>query len=345
MIFIALNRIISPTNLARGNQKFNTDHLSITEMETKNPTKPLLSVRELTVSFIQYTRGLKQEALQVITGLNAELAPGKILAVVGSSGSGKSLLAHAILGILPGNARVSGKMLYDGNILTGKLQKTLRGKEIAFIPQSVNYLDPLMKVGAQVRASVTHGNKREVQKKIFNRYHLKTEAEDLYPFQLSGGMARRILVAGALVSNARLVIADEPTPGLHPLVVKETLGHLRELADEGRAVMLITHDLSAALDYADEIAVFYAGSTLETALVEDFSGKGSALRHPYSKALWKALPQNDFIALSGFQPAAGELPEGCLFAPRCSMAQKQCREKRPAERGLRRGKVRCYYAT
>lgn len=305
----------------------------------------MLSVSELNVSFIQYARGLKQQVLKVINGLSVELFPGEIMAVVGSSGSGKSLLAHAVLGILPGNAIISGEMLFEGKELTFKRQKVLRGKEIAFVPQSVNYLDPLMKVGAQVRAAVKQGSKHDIQQKIFNRYHLDKRVESLYPFQLSGGMARRILVAGALVGNARLVIADEPTPGLHPQVVKETLNHLRELSDEGRAVMLITHDIKAALEYADRIAVFYAGTTLETAAVADFSGDGSALRHPYSKVLWKALPQNDFAPLPGFQPAPGELPQGCLFAPRCHMVKDLCRDKRPAERDLRDGKVRCHYAT
>ncbi len=304
----------------------------------------VLSVNELTVSFRQYTRGLRQIELTVITGLSAEIQPGKILAVIGSSGSGKSLLAHAILGILPSNARVTGTMAYDGEELTAERQVKLRGREIAFIPQSVNYLDPLMKVGAQVRASIKD-NKKEVQRDIFARYHLDSQVENLYPFQLSGGMARRVLVSGAMVSDARLIIADEPTPGLHPEIVEEALTHLRQLADEGRAVMLITHDVGAVLNVADYIAVFYAGTTVETAPVKDFAGKGEALRHPYSKALWKALPQNDFIPVSGFQPSPGDLPLGCLFSPRCPMASRECFESRPLERELRGGKVRCYHAT
>ncbi|MCR3922980.1 MAG: ABC transporter ATP-binding protein, partial [Firmicutes bacterium] len=160
-----------------------------------------------------------------------------------------------------------------------------------------------------------------------------------------GGMARRILVAGAMVSDARLVMADEPTPGLHPEVVQEALGHLKELAKQERAVMLITHDIEAALTIADSIAVFYAGTTVEIAPVEDFVGRGEALRHPYSRALWQALPQNDFISIAGFQPAPGELPSGCLFAPRCPLAQVTCLQSRPPERLLRGGKVRCHYAT
>jgi peptide/nickel transport system ATP-binding protein len=345
VIYIINNSLGTSLQLGSLPKKADSSQVSMTGKAPGLKLGPVLSVSELTVSFIQYARGLKQNVLTVINGLSVELFPGEIVAVVGSSGSGKSLLAHAILGILPGNAFISGDLLYEGEELTEKRQKALRGKEIAFVPQSVNYLDPLMKVGAQVRAAVKQGSKRDVQQKIFKRYHLDSRVEGLYPFQLSGGMARRVLVAGALVGNARLIIADEPTPGLHPQVVKETLNHLRELSNEGRAVMLITHDIKAALDYADRIAVFYAGATLETAAVADFSGDGSALRHPYSKMLWKALPQNDFAAIPGFQPVPGELPQGCLFAPRCQMAEELCRKKRPAERDLRDGKVRCHYAT
>lgn len=307
--------------------------------------KPLLDVRELSVSFVQYTRGLRQIVLTVITGLSIEIEPGKILAVVGSSGSGKSLLAHAILGILPVNARVSGAMFYDGEELTPKRQAQLRGRDISFIPQSINFLDPLMKVGPQVRATVRHRNRRHVQRDIFARYHLDRRVEQLYPFQLSGGMARRVLLLGAMVNDARLVIADEPTPGLQPEIVREALAHLRQLADEGRAVMLITHDIGAALDVADYIAVFYAGTTVEIAPVKDFSGNGETLRHPYSKILWRALPQNDFMSVPGFQPAPGSLPAGCLFSPRCGMAEVDCFKKRPSEQILRGGKVRCNHAT
>lgn len=305
----------------------------------------MLEVNNLSISFLQYQKGLKQKTLQVISDLNIKISAGAILAIVGSSGSGKSLLAHAILGILPKNAIVSGTILYDDKELTLERQKKLRGNEIAIIPQSVNYLDPLMKVGTQVRYSVNDGEKKERQKEVFNRYSLDSKAEELYPFQLSGGMARRVLVASAVVGGARLIIADEPTPGLHPEVVAETLRHLRELADQGCAVMLITHDIGTALMVADNIAVFYSGTTIEIAPVSDFSGKGEALRHPYTKALWNALPQNDFIPIEGFQPSHSEKHTGCLFGPRCSVKSPECMCKPPESRDLRFGKVRCHHAT
>ncbi|MNJ41341.1 putative D,D-dipeptide transport ATP-binding protein DdpD [compost metagenome] len=109
--------------------------------------------------------------------------------------------------------------------------------------------------------------------------------------------------------------------------------------------MLITHDIESALQIADKIAVFYAGTTVEIARVEDFAGQGEAIRHPYSKALWRALPQNDFTPIPGSQPHPNALPPGCLFAPRCGMATAECLQAQPEMRDLRAGKVRCIHAT
>ena len=142
------------------------------------------------------------------------------------------------------------------------------------IPQSVNYLDPLMRVGNQVRTSVKGGDAIVAQRDVFERLHLKSDVENMYPFQLSGGMARRTLLSTAIVSGAKVIIADEPTPGLDPVVIKEALSNFREFADKGCAVMLITHDIESALTIADKIAVFYAGTTVEIASVEDFVGDG-----------------------------------------------------------------------
>lgn len=167
----------------------------------------------------------------------------------------------------------------------------------------------------------------------------------MYPFQLSGGMARRTLLSTAMVSGAKVIIADEPTPGLDPDVIKEALNNFREVADNGCAVMLITHDIESALNIADKIAVFYAGTTVEVAPVENFKGHGEEIRHPYSKALWRALPQNDFIPIPGSQPHPSSLPAGCLFAPRCVMATTECRQVQPEMRKLRGGMVRCIHAT
>lgn len=271
------------------------------------------------------------------------MRPGEIVAIAGSSGSGKSLLAHAVMGLLPQNAAISGEISYKGKVLEQRDKEGLRGKEIALVPQSVSYLDPLMKVGAQVRGSKPDKEVIKLQKEIFQRFHLNEKTEKLYPFQLSGGMARRILVSTAVISGAELIIADEPTPGLDLEMALEALKIFRELADEGKAVVLITHDIDLAFHIADRIAVFYAGTTVELADAADFRQGPTALRHPYSKALWRALPQNGFQPISGFQPYAKYLPKGCLFSPRCPHKTEEC-EKNIPMREVRGGLVRCIHA-
>ena len=306
--------------------------------------KSLLEVSDLSVSFRMYDSGLEQKQLPVISSLSLKVLPGEILAVAGSSGSGKSLLASAILGILPGNATVSGSLRFDGEPLTPERQAKLRGTEIALVPQSVAFLDPLMKVGAQVDG---HRKPRptERRRKLFRRFGLPEQTERLYPFQLSGGMARRVLVSTALLTSARLIIADEPPPGMSLEQAEEALAMFRAMADEGKGVVLITHDIDLAFHIADRIAVFYAGTTVETAPAADFRQGPEALRHPYSKALWRALPQHEFRPIPGFQPYAGNLPRGCLFAPRCPCRTAECEKSVPPMQTVRKGEVRCFHAT
>lgn len=308
--------------------------------------EPILSVKDLGISFSQYTKGLRRRELEVITNLDIDLYEGEILAVVGSSGSGKSLLAHAILGILPDNATTEGNIIYKGKSLSLKDKEKLRGREIVFIPQSVNFLDPLMKVSKQVKISIENkekANKR--QRDIFNKYGLDKKVDNFYPFELSGGMARKVLLSTALVSDCKVIIADEPTPGLDEKSLNEALKDFRNIADSGCAILMITHDIEAALKIADKIAVFYAGTTLEIANVNDFKGDGKNLRHPYSKALFNALPQNGFKPIKGSQPMPNELPKGCLFQDRCEYISEKCRLIRPNARMVRDGMVRCLNAT
>jgi len=304
----------------------------------------LLEIHDLSVSFRMYDHALEQRELQVISDLNLKVRPGEIVAVAGSSGSGKSLLASAILGILPPNATVKGHLHYKDEELTTETQSRLRGREIALVPQSVAFLDPLMKVGKQA-----DGHKKpyptEKRRGLFKRFGLPAQTEKLYPFQLSGGMARRVLVSTALITEAELVIADEPTPGMSLDQALEALKMFREMADAGKGVILITHDIDLAVEFADRVAVFYAGTTVETALASDFKTGPEALRHPYSKALWNALPQNGFTPIDGFQPYAGSLPTGCLFHPRCAQCTEECRRAVPPTRELRDGEVRCFHAT
>ena len=305
--------------------------------------EPILSVKDLSVSFQMYDNGLEKYDLKVISNLTLDVRPGEIVAIAGSSGSGKSLLAHAVMGLLPENASISGEISYKGKVLSQKEKEALRGKEMALVPQSVSYLDPLMKVGTQVRGRKADKEIIKAQREIFRRFHLDEKTEQLYPFQLSGGMARRVLVSTAVLSGAEVIIADEPTPGLHLEMALEALKIFRELSDEGKAVILITHDIDLAFHIADRIAVFYAGTTVEIAAAKDFLEGVDALRHPYSKALWKALPQNGFEPIPGFQPYAKYLPKGCLFLPRCPHKTKECEENIPM-REVRGGYVRCIHA-
>lgn len=304
----------------------------------------LLEIHDLSVSFRMYDHGFEQTDLKVISDLHLTVYPGEVVAIAGSSGSGKSLLASAILGILPGNAAVHGHIHYKGQQLSAERQRQLRGTEIALVPQSVSYLDPLLKVGQQA-----DGHKKpyptEKRRSLFKRFGLPDKTEQLYPYQLSGGMARRVLVSTALITDAELIIADEPTPGMSLNQALEALKMFREMANEGKAVILITHDIDLAFEFADRVAVFYAGTTVETAPASDFKKGPDALRHPYSKALWRALPQNGFHSIEGFQPYAGNLPKGCLFAPRCPYKTSKCEEGIPPVTEVRSGEVRCYHVT
>lgn len=299
----------------------------------------ILKIEHMNISFSQYGKGLRQVELPVIRDLDVEVKAGEMVAVVGSSGSGKSLLAHGVMGILPYNARMGGTMWYRGEPLTQERIRKLRGKEILMVPQSLSYLDPLMKTGEQIRNGKKDEKSKKKLKEIFQRYHLKEEVEEKYPFELSGGMSRRILISTAMIEEPHLVIADEPTPGLDLAMAKRAMSHFRELADMGAGVLVITHDLELALEVADRIVVFYAGTTVEEANVSDFQQENT-LRHPYTRALWRALPQNGFQFIEGSQPYVKDMPQGCPFAPRCERCTEACKGEIPY-RSVRGGKVRC----
>ncbi len=306
----------------------------------------ILDVEKVSISFIQYTKGLNQQELQVITDLTLDISEGEILAVLGSSGSGKSLLAHAIFGILPENANLNGKIKYKGKELTQESKEELRGKEITLIPQSVNFLDPLMKISDQAightESDEEKNEKKIKQREIFEKYNLGPEVDEMYPFQLSGGMARRVLVSTALLSNPKLVVADEPTPGLDEKTVEETLNHFKQMKENGVGVLLITHDIHAALEVADRIGIFYSGYVIEIAEKEDFTGNGENLLHPYTKSLYKALPANGFELTPGHQPLHGEIPNGCPYYNRCDMKFDRCENERPKLIDLGNKKIRCF---
>lgn len=303
---------------------------------------PLLQVEQLSVSFTRYTNGWRQATVQVVDRLELTVEAGEVVAVVGSSGSGKSLLAHAILGILPEHARMTGTVRYKGEVLDEQRLQALRGRELTLVPQSVTALNPLLRVGRQLRP-----DKERSRRRWFERLGLADHVHRLYPHQLSGGMARRVLVATATASTNRpeLVVADEPTPGMAASDVREALRCFKELAQEGSGIVLITHDLESAVEIADKVAVLYAGRIVEVAPASDFAGEGEALRHPYTRALWQALPARGFVPLSGMQSAAGGDVMGCRFAPRCAWATDDCTAAEPTQRGLREGLVSCFHAT
>ena len=164
--------------------------------------KPLLEINNLSVYF-----KMNNHRSVAIKDLSLKAYPGEILAIVGASGSGKSVLAHSILGLLPRNAICSGEIIYNGRVVDDNLLYKLRGKEIAFIPQNISYLNPLVKVGKQVRNFSNDFEAKKKQKKIFRDYGLGEAVEKLYPFQLSGGMARRVLISMAVMENPNLIIA------------------------------------------------------------------------------------------------------------------------------------------
>lgn len=303
----------------------------------------ILEINKMQISFCQYQKGMHQRELPVIRDLSITVHAGEMVAVVGSSGSGKSLLAHGIMGILPYNASMEGEIRYCGELLTENRIKKLRGKEIVLVPQSTSYLDPLMKVGPQICKGKKDPDKKKKLDSIFAKYSLNKNVQQQYPFELSGGMTRRIMISTALIETPKLVIADEPTPGLDPGLARRVMEHFRQLADMGAAVLIITHDLELALETTDRVQVFYAGYTVEDAAVGDFE-REETLRHPYTKALWRAMPEHGFCYIAGTQPYAGECQTGCPFAPRCEKYTDRCRGEIPWH-SSGNGYVRCIYDT
>lgn len=281
---------------------------------------------------------------KVIKDLSLKIKKGEILAVLGSSGSGKSLLAQSILGILPNNTRLYGDMYYKGNIINDREKMELRGHSIVYIPQSVNYLDPLLKIKKQIKISIKYKEDKRIYD-VFKSYSLPLEVLEKYPFELSGGMIRRVFLAIGSLSEGELIIADEPTPGLDENRLNEVYDNFKKLSNSGVSILMITHDIKTALKIADKIAVLYAGSIVEIADKDDFDNMGENLRHPYSKALINAAPFNAFKGLEGSQPTPNEIVDGCDFCDRCFQSGKECKLDKPTEIDLRGGKVRCFNAT
>lgn len=256
----------------------------------------LLQVEDLSIGFDMYEEAegwsSKRVFSNVIDKLSLSVHEGEIVAIVGASGSGKTLLADAIMGLYEPNSLVTGTIFFDGEQQTPSTLQAHRGRGIAFVPQSVKSLNPLMRVGRQI------GGDEAKRRELFEHYRLDPEVERMYPFELSGGMARRVLLCTALVSDPKLIIADEPTPGLDLELAVKAMADFREFADKGGGVLLITHDIELALSVADRVAVFKDGTVIEETAVANFASP-ELLSHPFSRQLWHALPEHDFVVDRG----------------------------------------------
>jgi oligopeptide/dipeptide ABC transporter ATP-binding protein len=305
------------------------------------PGGHLLDVRDLRVEF-QTPDGVAR----VINGVSMHLDPGETLAVLGESGSGKSVTAQAIMGILdtPPGRIAGGEILYRGRdllTLNENERRQVRGREIAMIFQdALSALNPVFTVGYQI--SETLRFRQEMSKKDATRRAV--ELMDLvripgarqrirdYPHEFSGGMRQRVMIAMALAMNPKILIADEPTTALDVTVqaqVMDLLGDLRREFD--MAMMLITHDLGVVADVAHRIAVMYAGRIVEHA---DVHSLYAAPAHPYTKGLLDSIPRLDakgtqLRTIKGLPPNLLRPPPACKFHPRCPYAQEVCRRDDP----------------
>ena len=254
----------------------------------------------------------------VLRDLTLSVHEGEILALVGASGSGKSVLADALMGLFDANAVASGEMWFDGSRVAPGDLGNLRGHGISLVPQGVSSLDPLMRVGEQVRGEARGADRRARredarhrmvrQRELFEAYGLASEVERMYPHELSGGMARRVLLMCALMEEPRLLIADEPTPGMDDESAAVAARDLRAFAQDGGGVLLITHDLDFALNVADRLAVFREGAVVEETSAAAFRRAG-ALRDSYARELsraWIRLHEDDNWASGALCDACGK---------------------------------------
>ncbi|RPK72175.1 Oligopeptide transport ATP-binding protein OppD [Streptomyces sp. ADI97-07] len=320
---------------------------------TQRPEPPVLSVHGLSVRFLMPGG----HHVAAVTDAHFDVAAGECLALIGESGCGKSVLASALLGLLPANAQTAGRAHLGGLDLLAADERTLarqvRGRMIGLIPQSpAAHLTPVRTIRSQLeetvgqltgvrgRASVRTAGEDAAARAAFPAGHL-----DRYPHELSGGLAQRAATALALVGGAPLLLADEPTSGLDRDLVEHTVDELRRhvdtptrtKGDTGRALLMITHDLTAAERIADKVAVMYAGRLVEVAEADSFFGLPGP-RHPYSRGLLGALPERDFTPIPGMPPELGDLPAGCAFATRCARVTDACAHRPPTT-----GSVACHH--
>ncbi|MEV4442652.1 ABC transporter ATP-binding protein [Streptomyces sp. NPDC049577] len=308
----------------------------------KTKKAPLLEVRDLHVEF-----KTDQGVAKAVNGVSYTVDAGETLAVLGESGSGKSVTAQAIMGILdmPPGRIPSGEIFFHGQDilkLGEEERRKLRGAKMAMIFQdALSALNPVHSVGAQigemfrVHKGMSKADAKAKAVELMDRVRIPAAKQRVndYPHQFSGGMRQRIMIAMALALEPELIIADEPTTALDVTVQAQVMDLLAELQREyNMGLILITHDLGVVADVADKIAVMYAGRIVETSPVHDIYKRPA---HPYSKGLLDSIPRLDhkgqeLYAIKGLPPNLLAIPPGCAFSPRCSRAQDLCRTDVPA---------------
>ncbi|WP_425046425.1 ABC transporter ATP-binding protein [Primorskyibacter sp. S87] len=296
----------------------------------------VLSVRDLVVE-IPTRRGI----LRPVDNVSYELAPGEILGVVGESGAGKSMTGNAVIGLLDRPAHIaSGEILLNGRRIDNlpmRDMRKVRGKEIGMVFQDpLTSLNPLIPIGEQLSETIeTHlgVSRTEARKRALaslEEVGIPAAAErlDSYPHEFSGGMRQRVVIALALCAEPSLVIADEPTTALDVSVQAQIIALLKRLCREhGTSVILVTHDMGVIAEAADRVAVMYAGQLVEIGPVQDVLTRP---RHPYTDGLVGSMPANShgqprLRQIPGAMPRLNDLPDGCPFNTRCSLAQDKCR--------------------
>ncbi|HSZ41462.1 MAG TPA: ABC transporter ATP-binding protein [Trebonia sp.] len=298
-------------------------------------TEPLLSVRDLRVSF-----GPGRDA---VNGLTLRAGRGEVVAIVGESGCGKTLSALALTGLLPSGAKATGSARIGGTELIGASERQLRrlrGSKVSMIFQDASTaLNPLMSVGAQIEEVLAiHGGpsrkrRRERAIELLTSVGVPDPAVRArsLPYQLSGGLRQRVMVAMALAGAPDLVIADEPTTALDVTVQAQVLALLREVT-RSSVVLFITHDMGVVAEVADRVVVMYAGAVVESGAVEDVLARP---HHPYTAALLASVPDPDRPAtgelptIPGRVPPLGERGTGCPFRDRCPRPTERCAQMPP----------------
>ena len=300
---------------------------------------PLLEVKDLHTSFF-----IEAGEVKAVNGVSFFLDRNKVLGIVGESGSGKSVTAYSIMQILASTGKiVSGSIKLDGQELVGageRVMKTVRGNKISIIFQDpMTSLNPTYTIGHQLMEAIvlhTNRNKKQAYERAVEMLRLVNINEPekrmkQYPFEFSGGMRQRIMIAMALACEPDILIADEPTTALDVTIQAQILELMKSLQKElGMAIIMITHDLGVVAQMCDEVIVMYAGSICEQGTADEIFYNP---RHEYTKGLMRSIPTAD-TAGTKLQPITGtpidllNMPKGCPFAPRCDAAMKICLTER-----------------